>query len=107
MPVEADAIGIEYKIDLAKLSASIKAAEAKLETFNQKIASMGQKTSAKMNAAATSVRNVSSASNIASEGLKRMGISATTTAAEIKAMNLSAVDTSAALTSWEEVQPYA
>ena len=97
MPVDSDSIGISYKIDLIKLSNSIKAAEKMLGNFNRKIEELGRQTSTKMNTASASINNVSSASSSASAQLKLMGISANTTAAEIKAMNLSAVETSAAL----------
>ena len=48
MPIDADAIGISYKIDLTKLSASIQNAKKMLAGFHNELASLAQKASVKI-----------------------------------------------------------
>ena len=93
MPIDSDTIGIEYKIDLVKLKASIEQAEQLLVGYNRNIANLAKKTVSDIKTSSGSVDKISSASLAASQQLQKLGITSTTTAAEIKAMNLSALDT--------------
>ena len=74
--ISPDGIGIEYRIDLLKLAASIRDAKQALGRFHTDVSAMAKK-------AATAVSGDQTLQNV-SQQLRKLGINADTTTGQIK-----------------------
>lgn len=84
-----DAIGIEYKINLKKLRASVVEAQKILRGLNTSIVASSKKLGQmKVGVASASIKSISNAS----AELRTMGITSNMTAQQIKKLNLTALD---------------